>query len=201
MRHELRQAVMFSAITMVLFGGLYHVGMWGLVSVVMPSRAEGSLVRGADGGVIGSTLIAQGFGGAGYLHPRPSAVDYNAASTGGSNLGPSNPSHHEDVAGRVLAFKELNGDDAVPLAEMVTTSGGGLDPHVSPAAALAQAGRIAMARSVAVDRVIAIISDRVEAPALGVFGRSRINVLVVNLALDEAFGVPPSVAEATAVSR
>jgi K+-transporting ATPase ATPase C chain len=201
MRQQLRQAVMFSAITMVIFGGFYHVGMWGLVNVVMPSRAEGSLVRGADGGVIGSTLIAQGFGGAGYLHPRPSAVDYNAASTGGSNLGPSNPLHHEDVAGRVLAFKVLNGDDAVPLAEMVTTSGGGLDPHVSPPAALAQAGRIAMARGVAVDRVRAIVSEHVEAPALGVFGRARINVLVANLALDEAFGVPSSMAGATSAAR
>jgi K+-transporting ATPase ATPase C chain len=201
MRRELRQAVAFTAITMVIFGGFYHVGTWGLASVVMPSRAEGSLVRSADGGVIGSTLIAQGFGGASYLHPRPSAVDYNAASTGGSNLGPSNPTHHESVAGRILAFKALNGGIVAPPAEMVTASGGGLDPHVPPMAAFAQAGRIASARGVPVDRVNDIIAGHVEAPALGVFGRSRVNVLAVNLELDEAFGSPPSTAAATAARR
>jgi K+-transporting ATPase ATPase C chain len=201
MRHALRQAVMFSVITMVIFGGLYHVGVWGLTSMVMPFRAEGSLVRGADGGVIGSTLIAQGFGSASYLHPRPSAVDYNAASTGGSNLGPSNPSHHEDVAGLIQTFKALNGDIVAPPVEMVTTSGGGLDPHVPPMAASAQAGRIASARGVPVDRVNDIIAGHVEAPALGVFGRSRVNVLAVNLALDEAFGPPPSTAAAHATAR
>jgi K+-transporting ATPase ATPase C chain len=201
MRQQLRQAVTFTAITMVIFGGLYHLGIWGLASTVMPARAEGSLVRNADGGVTGSTLIAQGFRGASYLHARPSAVDYDAASTGGSNLGPSNPTHHEDVAGRVKAFKALNGDIVAPPAEMVTTSGGGLDPHVPPLAAFAQAGRIAMARGVPADRVSEIIDRHVELPALGVFGRARVNVLAVNLTLDAAFGPPPSTAAANAAAR
>jgi K+-transporting ATPase ATPase C chain len=192
---------MFSVITMVIFGGLYHVGMWGLANLLMPFQADGSLVRGADGGVIGSRLIAPGFAGASYLHPRPSAVDYNAASTGGSNLGPSNPTHHEDVAGRVQAFKAANGANVVPVAEMVTTSGGGLDPHVPPMAASAQAARLASARGVPVDRVNEIINRHVEAPAFGLFGRARVNVLIANLALDEAFGAPPSSAGPAAAAR
>ncbi len=192
---------MFSAITMLIFGGFYHVGMWGLANLAMPSRAEGSLVRGADGVVIGSRLLAQGFNGAGYLHPRPSAVDYNAASTGGSNLGPSNSAHHEDVASRVLAFKALNGTEIAPPAEMVTTSGGGLDPHVPPVAAFAQAGRIAASRAVPVDRVNEVIGRHVEPPTFGVFGRSRVNVLDVNLELDAAFGLPLSTVAPAATAR
>ena len=90
---ELKRSVVFTLVTIVLFGGVYHLAIWGIGRVVFPSQAEGSLIRRADGTIVGSRLIAQKFTRPEYFHPRPSAVDYNAASTGGSNLGPTNPDH------------------------------------------------------------------------------------------------------------
>ena len=189
MMTELKRGILFTIVTMVLFGGVYHVAIWGIGRVAFPRQAEGSLIRGADGTVVGSALIAQKFTQPQYFHPRPSAVDYNAASTGGSNLGPSNPDHLKAVRDRLDAVVKLEGvaASAVP-AEMLTTSGGGLDPDIPPAAADLQAARVARARQVTVDRVRDLVRAHTVPPALGVFGRSRTHVLELNLALDRAFG-------------
>ena len=189
MRRELKRGVLFTVVSMVLFGGVYHVVLWGLGRVLFPVQVEGTLVRRADGAVVGSRLIAQDFEAAGYFHPRPSAVDYNAASTGGSNDGPSNPEHLALVGQRldtVIAGEHATAAQ-VP-SEMVTASGSGLDPDIPPAAAALQAPRVAAARRVAVDRVQALVRAHTTPPAFGLLGRARVNVLELNLALDEAFG-------------
>ena len=191
MLKEVRQSVLFTAVTMVLFGGGYHVVLWSIGRVAFPAQAEGSLVRRADGTVAGSRLIAQQFTRPEYFHPRPSAVDYHAAATGGSNNGPSNPGHLKAVRERLDAVVSQEGATAreVP-SEMVTTSGAGLDPHIPPAAAAIQARRVASARAVDAEVVLGLVRARTEPPALGFLGRSRVNVLELNLALDAAFGRP-----------
>jgi K+-transporting ATPase ATPase C chain len=189
---ELKRGVLFTVVTMALFGGGYHVVLWGLGRVAFPAQVEGSLIRRGDGTVIGSRLIAQAFTRPEYVHPRPSGVDYNAASTGGTNYGPSNPDHLTAVQERLDAVTQQEGVTAsqVP-SEMVTTSGAGMDPHIPPAAAELQAARIASARGVPIDRVRDLIRAHTEPPTFGFLGRARVNVLELNLALDEALG-PPS---------
>lgn len=184
---ELRRGLLFTVVTMVLLGGAYHVVLWGIGRVLFASQAEGSLIRRADGTIVGSRLIAQKFTKPEYFQPRPSAVDYNAASTGGSNYGPTNPEHLKAVRERLDAITKLEGVDAgkVP-SEMVTASGGGLDPHIPPAAAELQAARVAAARGVAVARVRELIAAHTQPPTFGFLGRARVNVLELNLALDEA---------------
>lgn len=186
---ELKRSVLFTLVTIVLFGGVYHLTIWGIGRVAFPSQAEGSLIRRADGTVVGSRLIAQKFTRPEYFHSRPSAVDYNAASTGGSNLGPTNPDHLKAVKERLDAVVAEEGVPAnqVP-SEMVTAGGGGLDPHIPPDAAEIQTARVARARNVDADRVRELVRAHTEAPALEFLGRSRVNVLELNLALDEALG-------------
>jgi K+-transporting ATPase ATPase C chain len=186
---ELKRSLLFTLVTIVLFGGVYHLAIWGIGRVVFPSQAEGSLIRRADGTIVGSRLIAQKFTRPEYFHPRPSAVDYNAASTGGSNLGPTNPDHLKSVKERLDAVVAEEGVPAnqVP-SEMVTAGGGGLDPHIPPDAAEIQTARVARARNVSGDRVRELVRAHTEAPTLGFIGRSRVNVLELNLALDESLG-------------
>jgi len=187
MLKELKQGLLFTIVSMALLGGGYHVLLWGIGSVLFPRQAEGSLIRRADGTVVGSQLIAQKFERAEYFHPRPSAVDYNAASAGGSNYGPSNPDHLKAVKGRLDAITKQEGVTAGQIpSEMVTASGGGIDPHIPPAAAELQAARVASARGIPVARVRELIDAHTEAPAFGFLGRARVNVLQLNLALDEA---------------
>jgi K+-transporting ATPase ATPase C chain len=152
------------------------VGRW---SYRISAQAEGSLLRRSDAhGVVGSRLIAQKFSRPEYFHPRPSGVDYNAASTGGTNYGPSNPDHLKAVQERLGAITKQEGAAAAQVpSEMVTASGGGLDPHIPPAAAELQAPRVAKARGVPVDRVREFIRRHTEGPDLGVLGRDRVNVL------------------------
>jgi K+-transporting ATPase ATPase C chain len=141
--------------------------------------------------VIGSRLIAQKFTRAEYFQARPSGVDYNAASTGGTNYGPSNPDHLKAVKERLDAVTTQESVTAADVpSEMVTASGAGLDPHIPPAAAELQARRIAAARGAPVERVRQLIETHTEPPTLGLFGRPRVNVLELNLALDAAFGAP-----------
>ena len=189
MRTEIKRGILFTVVTMVLFGGAYPLLMLGIGRVVFPRQAEGSLIRRADGTVAGSTLIAQKFDRPEYFQPRPSAVDYNAASTGGSNYGPSNPDHLKAVRERLDAVVAREGvaPAQVP-SEMLTASGGGLDPHIPPDAAELQVGRVARSRSVDPGRVRELVGIHTEKPALGVFGRARVNVLTLNLALDEKLG-------------
>lgn len=173
-------ALRFVVVTMVLCGGLYPLVLLG-VGVLAPEAAHGSLI-GRDGQVVGSALVGQKFSRPGYLWPRPSAVDHNAAAAGGSNLGPTNPALTERVKASIQA---LGGAGPVP-ADLVAASGSGLDPHVTLAGALYQAPRIARARSVDPGRVEAVLRD-VSEPE-GLFRPALVNVLRANLALDEALG-------------
>ncbi len=185
MQNEFVRAARFTLVTMLLYGGAYPLLVWGIGQTLFAERADGSLVRRADGTVIGSRLVAQPFTRNEYFAPRPSAIDYNAASTGGSNLGPSNLDHLTVVQERVAAVVKREGVDATQVpADLVTTSGAGLDPHISPAAAAIQAPRVASARGVPVARVRELIAAHTESPAFGVLGRPRVNVLELNLALD-----------------
>jgi K+-transporting ATPase ATPase C chain len=189
LKSELTRGALYTAVTMVLFGGLYPAFIWGVGRIVFPAQTEGSLIRRPDGSVAGSALIAQAFVRPEYFQPRPSAVDYNAASTGGSNYGPSNPDHLKAVRERLDAIVGREGvaPGTVP-SEMVTASGAGLDPHIPPKAAEIQVARVARARNVDSNRVRNLVGAHTYAPAFGVFGRERVNVLELNLALDEAFG-------------
>jgi K+-transporting ATPase ATPase C chain len=192
LRSELTRGALYTVVTMVLFGGLYHAFMWGVGSVLFSDQAEGSLIRRTDGTVVGSSLIAQKFTRAEYFQPRPSGVDYNAASTGGTNYGPSNPDHLKAVQERLDAVMAQEGVAAAAVpSEMVTASGAGLDPHIPPNAVEIQVARVARARNVDPARVRNLVQAHTDGPALGVFGRERINVLELNLALDEAFGQVP----------
>ena len=188
---ELKRGLRFTVVTMFLLGGGYHAVLWGVGRVVFPSQAEGSLIRRDDGTIVGSRLIAQKFTRPEYFESRPSAVDYNAASTGGSNRGPSNPEHLASVRSRLDAFTEREGVSPgdVP-SEMVTASGAGLDPHLPPRAAALQVPRVAAARGVAIERVQELVRQHTEPPAFGFLGRERVNVLELNLALDARLPVP-----------
>jgi K+-transporting ATPase ATPase C chain len=189
---ELKQALLFTLVTMVLLGGAYHVFLWAVGRTLFAAQAEGSLIRRDDGTIVGSRLMAQRFERPEYFRPRPSGVDYNAASAGGTNYGPSNPDHLTAVQGRVDAITkdERVAAGQIP-SEMVTASGAGLDPHIPPAAAELQAPRVAAARGVPVERVRDLVRAHTEPPALGVLGRARVNVLELNLALDTELGSKP----------
>lgn len=185
---ELKRGLLFTVVSMVLIVA-YHLFMWGVAQAAFRTQAEGSLIRRADGTIVGSRLIAQRFTKPEYFLPRPSAVDYNAASTGGSNYGPSNPDHLKAVRGLLddTMKREAVTADEVP-AELLTTSGSGMDPHIPPAAAAVQAPRVARARGVPLERVQELIASHTEKPTLGFLGRARVNVLELNLALDESLG-------------
>jgi K+-transporting ATPase ATPase C chain len=186
---ELKRAVLFTVLMMLLIAG-YHLALWGFGRVAFPAKAEGSLIRRSNGSILGSRLIAQNFVGNEYFHPRPSAVDYNAASAGASNYGPSNPDHLKAVQERLDAVTRLEGvaPSQVP-SDMVTTSGSGLDPDIPPQAADLQATRVARARRVPVERVRQLIRSHAEPLAFGFYGKERINVLELNLALDQSLGI------------
>jgi K+-transporting ATPase ATPase C chain len=188
---EIKRGVLFTIVTMVLFGGVYHAGLWAVGQVAFPAQAQGSLIRRDDGAVVGSSLVAQAFTRPEYFQPRPSAVDYNAASTGGSNFGPSNPEHLELVRERLSHVTAVESAPAshVP-SEMITASGGGLDPHIPPAAARLQAPRVAAARGVDPNRIRALIDAHTDPPTFGFLGRARVNVLELNLSLDREGGRP-----------
>jgi potassium-transporting ATPase KdpC subunit len=183
----LRPALVLTVVFTVLTGLLYPLAMTGAARTLFPSGATGSLVT-RDGALVGSALIGQGFANPAYLQPRPSASGWNAAGTGATNLGPASATLVADVTARAAAFEEANG--AAAAIDAVTTSGSGLDPDVSPETALAQADRIAAARGADVALVREVIAAAVREPLLGLWGEAAVNVLAVNLALDEALGVP-----------
>jgi K+-transporting ATPase ATPase C chain len=182
---EIRQAVLFTLVTMMLLGGAYHGALWTIGRVAFPLQAEGSVIRRADGTVLGSRLVAQAFTRPEYFHPRPSGVDYNAAATGGTNFGPSNPDHLKAVRERLSALTAQDNVSAqqVP-SEMITASGAGLDPHIPPAAADIQSPRVASVRGVPLSQVRDLVRAHTEPPTFGFLGRARVNVLELNLALD-----------------
>lgn len=189
MRAHLRPALSLTLVFTALTGLAYPLAMTGVAQTLFPSAANGSLIE-REGTVIGSSLIAQLFEGAAYLHPRPSASGWNAAGTGASNLGPTSATLIAGVADRRAAWEATNGTSA-PI-DAVTASGSGLDPDVSLATALGQADRIATARGADPAAVRALIEGAVEPPFLGLYGEARVNVLLTNIALDAAFPIPPA---------
>jgi potassium-transporting ATPase KdpC subunit len=200
-------AVRTTIITLVLTGLIYPFVMTGLAQLLLPWRANGSLVTDEKGQVIGSELIAQGFANRAYFQPRPSAAGdkgYDAANSSGSNLGPTSKKLRDRIKEDVKRVKAENPDANGPIpGELVTTSGSGLDPHLSPAAMLWQVPRVAKARGIAPDRVKAVVDANVEDRTLGILGEPRVNVLLVNLALDRQFGKPAPLAnqEKSAVNK
>jgi potassium-transporting ATPase KdpC subunit len=194
MKSTMSIAVRTTIVTLVLTGLIYPFVMTGLAQILFPWRANGSLVTDEKGEVVGSELIAQGFANPAYLQPRPSAAGekgYDAASSSGSNLGPTSKKLQDRIKEDLKRLKEENPDARGPVpADLVTASGSGLDPHVSPQGALWQVPRIAKARGVAPDRVKAVIDANVEGRTFGILGEPRVNVLLVNLALDRQFGRP-----------
>jgi K+-transporting ATPase ATPase C chain len=184
---QLRPAITLTVLFTLLTGLAYPLAITGAAQGLFPAAANGSLVLQSDR-VIGSSLVAQAFTGPGYLHPRPSASGWNAAGTGASNLGPTSAALIADVAERRAAWEALNGQPA-PI-DAVTASGSGLDPHISPETALAQADRIAAARGADATAVRALIDGATLGRTLWLFGEPRVNVLETNLALDVAFPLP-----------
>lgn len=187
MKHQLRPALMMLLILTILTGVMYPLAVTGLAQLLFPTQANGSLMT-RDGKVIGSELIGQYFDEPQYFWGRPSATapyPYNAAASSGSNLGPTNPVLIEAVKTRVAALRAADpGNEAPVPVDLVTTSGSGLDPHISPAAALYQAHRVARVRGVQESQVKDLVALHTEGRQFGLLGEPRVNVLKLNLALD-----------------
>lgn len=180
-------ALRMTVVLTVLTGVAYPDLVTGLAQSLYPSQAGGSLIP-KDRGFIGSALIGQSFTRPEYFHPRPSAVNYDASLSGGSNLGPTSQALVDRVRSGGEKFRAENPEfsGAFP-ADLLTTSGSGLDPHISPASALVQAPRVAKARGISLADLQRLIEEKTEERQLGILGELRVNVLLLNLALDEQF--------------
>jgi len=173
--------------TTILFGIIYPLIVTGLAQLIFPHRANGQLIE-KDGAVVGSSIIGQGFSSPGYFHSRPSAAGngWDAANSGGSNLGPTNQKLLDRVKGDVATAQSDNPGVPVPI-DLVTTSASGFDPHITPAAAEYQLTRVAKARGTTVDQLRPLVAKHTEGRQLGFLGEPRVNVLELNLDLDKYF--------------
>lgn len=180
-----KTAILFTLVTTVLLGIVYPLVMTGIAGLLFPHQAGGSLIL-RDGQVIGSELIAQSFTSDKYFHPRPSAAGngYDATSSGGTNLAQSNAKLAQRIQGDIDALQKQNPGKPVPI-DMVTTSGSGLDPDITPDNAYYQAARVAQARGISESEIRGLIERQTSARDLGVFGERRVNVLKLNVALDQ----------------
>lgn len=189
MKHQLRPALTILLSLTILTGWIYPLAVTGLAQLFIADQSNGSLIV-RDGKVIGSKLIGQYFDKPEYFWSRPSATlpfPYNAAASGGSNLGPTNPALFEAVNARVAALRDADPDNDSPIpVDLVTASGSGLDPHISPAAALYQVKRVAHKRGLDENTVRALVLRHTEGRLLGFLGEPRVNVLQLNRALDES---------------
>lgn len=182
MKKHLITSLLYTAITAVLLGIVYPLGITAIAHLTMRAKANGSLIYNGQGEVTGSRLIGQAFTGAKYFHSRPSAAGsgYDAANSGGSNLGPTSKA----LADRVQQAVAAEGKDAVPV-DLVTTSASGLDPDITPAAAFFQVSRIAPIRGVSEERLRALVQANITPRQFGFLGEPRVNVLALNTALDQ----------------
>jgi potassium-transporting ATPase KdpC subunit len=186
-KKNLITSILMTIATTLLLGIFYPLVVTGLAQLIFPKQANGQLIL-KDGKVVGSRIIGQGFSGASYFHSRPSAAGngYDAANTNGSQLGPTNRKLIERVKGDVSSAQLDNPGAAVPI-DLVTASGSGIDPHITPAAAEFQVSRVARERSTTADRVRALVAHHTEGRQFGFLGEQRVNVLELNLELDQEF--------------
>ena len=183
---NLLTAVLMTVVTTVLLGLIYPLTVTAIAQLAFPDKANGQLIKRSDGTIIGSRIIGQAFAGPGYFHSRPSAAGaagYDAGASSGSNLGPTNQKLIDRIKGDVERLQAENPGKPVPI-DLVTTSGSGLDPHISPAAAEFQIPRVARERGLSENTLMQIVATHTEGRQFGFLGERRVNVLELNLDLD-----------------
>lgn len=184
--HMLRPALGLGLVSLLGFGLLYSTAVSSLGQVLWPAQAQGSLLQNAQGQVVGSGLIAQPFSQMQYFWPRPSSANYDPMAMAGSNLARSNPVLQQQLQQRVANIVQSNGVTVTSIpSDLVTSSGSGMDPDISPQAAAIQVARVAKARGLTQDQVGQVLQQQLQTPQWGVFGQPRVNVLQLNLALDQ----------------
>jgi K+-transporting ATPase ATPase C chain len=182
----LRPALLLLVTLSILTGLVYPAVVTGLAQALFEDQADGSLIANGDG-PLGSRQVGQAFADPGRFWSRPSAIAYAASTSSGSNLGPSNPALHDAVKARIEALRAADPGNTAPVpVDLVTASGSGLDPHITPAAALYQVPRVARARGLNEERVRSLVESRIERRTFGLLGEPRVNVLLLNLDLEQA---------------
>jgi K+-transporting ATPase ATPase C chain len=192
MMKNLLTAILITIVTTILFGLIYPLAVTGLAQIIFPDKANGQLIKRPDGAIIGSRIIGQPFTGPGYFHSRPSAAGaagYDAGASSGSNLGPTSQKLIYRVKAQVAELQKENPGKPIPV-DLVTTSGSGLDPHISPAATEFQIPRVARQRGLTETEVRQIVNTHIETRTLGLLGEPRVNVLELNLDLDSKKPMP-----------